>query len=119
TDFIERPVNINYGKKIDFINNGANIIETEDIFNSNYHDLVYKALKKLKNNPKYKHLNQSFELINQKYIQIMDKIYASEIDNTYEKNKNEITKSIDELDKLLISTFSKVNKEDIIKILEN
>ncbi|MFN4219448.1 MAG: hypothetical protein ACK4GJ_00815 [bacterium] len=119
TNFIERPVTINYGKRIDFINNGANIIETEDILNSTYHDLIYKALKKLKNTPKYKYLDQNFELINQKYIQIMDEIYTSEINNAYEKNKVDIARSIDEFDKIIISAFSKVNKEDMIKILGN
>jgi len=115
SNFIERPVSINYGEKVSQHNN--TLLVENDIFYSNYHDLIYKATKKLKQNPKYKYLSNSFNKIEQMYSHIMDDIFQSEKNGTYYSNEQKIQGKVKELDDLLVSTFSQVAKEDLISTL--
>lgn len=118
TQFIERLVTINYGYRELFINNGLNIIQQEDSFTSTYHDLIYKALRKLKNQPPYQQYLPDLEKINQKYLEIQDKIFLSEQQGTFDKEKENIEKELKNLDQLIQRIFSKIAKEDLIKALE-
>jgi len=119
TDFIERPININYGTRESFSNDGRSLLIEEDVFKSNYHDLIYKAAKKLEKDSKYEKIKPEFQKIYEKYVDIQRKIFESEKEGTFQKNKNDIDKSIRELDNLLINTFSKIPKEDVIKAIES
>lgn len=119
TDFIERPVNINYGTKESFSNDGRSLLIEEDIFKSNYHDLIYKAAMKLEKDPKYEKIKPEFQKIYEKYVDVQKKIFESEKEGTFQKNKNDINKSIEELNTFLINTFSKIPKEDVIKAIES
>ncbi len=117
TEFIERPVTINYGQKEIVTDKGTILVEDETL-NSNYHDLIYKCIPKLKTNPKFEKFKNDFEKIERKYLEIQDKIYKTELEGTYEKNKPQIEQEMAQLDKMLISVFSKIDKNYIIKSLE-
>ncbi|MGB9638764.1 MAG: hypothetical protein ACPL1F_05665, partial [bacterium] len=120
TDFIEKPVNINYGTK-EQINKNGTITYIEDTFNSNIHDLCYKVINKIIDNPnynnKYKNLIPKLQTLKEEYINIQKEIFESEKNGTFESKKQQIQNRINKYVYNLQNTFVNIDKNDIQTLL--
>ncbi|MEN3015678.1 MAG: hypothetical protein ABDH21_06470 [bacterium] len=115
-NFFNRKVKVDYGKRE--VVSDKNIFIDDDQFWSDYHDLVYKALNKLKNDPKYSHLWPEFREIEKEYLEIQREIFEAEKQGIFEQRKDQIEQRLKNLDNLINRTFSKIEKQEIIKSIE-
>ncbi|MCS6956075.1 MAG: hypothetical protein NZM44_06960, partial [Candidatus Calescibacterium sp.] len=115
-NFFDRKVKIDYATKE--IVSDRNIFIDDDQFSTDYHDLLYKSLNKLKNDHKYKFLWPKFRQIEDAYLQIQREIFEVEKQGIWEHKRKEIEENLKSLDSLVNETFSKIKKQEIIKSIE-
>lgn len=121
TDFIEKPVYIEYDTKQTINKNGTITLEIDKL-NSNIHDLCYKVANKILDQnlhyfEKYKNLIPDIKNIKQEYVNIQKEIFEAEKNNQIDTKIPEINKKIDNYVNKLQNIFKKIEKNDILTIL--